>query len=175
MFLIFCMKLWNCKGRKATEPGFSKKFLVWRYSRKLLQISIGWLVGSLGLVGNAVFSETALRFFLIFCVKLWDCKGRKATEPGFSKKFLVWRYSRKLLQISIGWLVGSLVGWLVTQFFQKRLKWFFGFFAWSYEILKVEKSQSRIFEKNSWFGDFRKKVSKLAQNQTLWYFSQKRL
>ena len=127
------------------------------------------------LVGNAVFSETALRMFLIFCMKLWNCKGRKATEPGFSKKFLVWRYSRKLLQISIGWLVGSLVGWLVTQFFQKRLKWFFGFFAWSYEILKVEKSQSRIFEKNSWFGDFRKKVSKLAQNHTLWYFSQKRL
>ena len=41
--------------------------------------------------------------------------------------------------------------------------------------MKVEKSQSWISEKNSWFGDIREKVSKLAQNQTLWYFSQKRL
>ena len=35
-------------------------------------------------------------------------------------------------------------------------------------------SQGRIFEKNSWIGDIRENVSKLAQNQTLWYFSQKR-
>ena len=40
--------------------------------------------------------------------------------------------------------------------------------------IKVEKWQNRIFE-NSWFGDLREKVSKLAQNQTLWYFSKKRL
>ena len=30
--------------------------------------------------------------------------------------------------------------------------------------IKVEKSQSRIFEKNSSFEDIREKVSKLAQN-----------
>ena len=59
---------------------------------------IGWLVG--WLVGNAVFSETALRIFLIFCMKLGDYKGRKVTEPDFWKKFLIWRYSRKGLQIS---------------------------------------------------------------------------
>ena len=35
----------------------------------------------------------------------------------------------------------------------------------------VENSQSLIFEKNSGFGDIREKVSKLAQNQTLSYFS----
>ena len=35
------------------------------------------------LVGNAVFSETALRIFLIFCMKLGDYKGRKVTEPDF--------------------------------------------------------------------------------------------
>ena len=35
--------------------------------------------------------------------------------------------------------------------------------------IKVEKWQSRIFEKNSWFGNIHKKVFKLAQNQTLWY------
>ena len=70
---------------------------------------VGWLVGSL--IGNAVFSETALKIFLIFCLKLGDYKGRKVTEP--------------------------------------------------------------VFWKNSWFWDIREKVSKLAQNQTLWYFSQK--
>ena len=59
---------------------------------------VGWLVG--WLVGNAVFSETALRIFLIFCMKLGDYKGRKVTEPDFWKKFLIWRYSRKGLQIS---------------------------------------------------------------------------
>ena len=32
--------------------------------------------------------------------------------------------------------------------------------------MKVEKWRSRIFEKNSWFGDIHEKVSKLAQNQT---------
>ena len=68
----------------------------------VLLVIIGCLVG--WLVGNAVFSETALRIFLIFCIK-------------------------------------------------------------------VKKSQSRIFEKNSWFGDIRKKVSKLAQNQTLIFFT----
>ena len=63
---------------------------------------VGWLVGRLvgWLVGNAVFSETALRIFLIFCMKLGDYKGRKVTEPGFWKKFLIWRYSRKGFQIS---------------------------------------------------------------------------
>ena len=55
---------------------------------------VGWLVG------NAVFSETALRIFLIFCMKLSDYKCRKVIEPDFWKKFLIWRYSRKGLQIS---------------------------------------------------------------------------
>ena len=59
---------------------------------------VGWLVS--WLVGNAVFSETALKIFLIFCMKLGDYKGRKVTEPDFWKKFLIWRYSRKGLQIS---------------------------------------------------------------------------
>ena len=54
------------------------------------------------LVGNAVFSETTLRIFLIFCKKLGT--------------------------------------------------------------IKVEKWRSRIFEKTSWFGDIRGRVSKLAQN-----------
>ena len=40
---------------------------------------VGWLVG------NAVFSKTALSIFLIFCMKLGDYKGRRVTEPDFWK------------------------------------------------------------------------------------------
>ena len=35
-----------------------------------------------------------------FCMKLGDYKGRKVRELDFWKIFLIWRYSRKLLQIS---------------------------------------------------------------------------
>ena len=41
------------------------------------------VVGNNWLVGNTVFSETAVRIFLIFCLKLGDYKGRKVTEPDF--------------------------------------------------------------------------------------------
>ena len=80
-------------------------------SYKIGVVASNWLV--VWLVGNVVFSETALRIFLIF---LHEVRG----------------------------------------------------------LIKAEKSQSQIFEKNSWFGDIREKLSKLAQNQTLWCFSQKR-
>ena len=113
IFLIFCMKLGYYKGRKVTEPGSWKKSLIWRYLGKGLQISpksvlVGWLVG------NAVFSETAVGIFLIFCMKLGYYKGRKVTEPDFWKKSSIWRYSRKGHQISlksvmVGWLVGNAV------------------------------------------------------------------
>ena len=64
---------------------------------------VGWLVGSLvsWLVGNAGFSETTLRIFLIFCMKLRDYKDRKVTEPDFWKQLLIWNYSRKGFQISL--------------------------------------------------------------------------
>ena len=62
--------------------------------KSVLLVIIGWLVG------NAVFSETALKIFLIFCIKLGDYKVRKVTEPDFWKNFLIWRYSRNGLQIS---------------------------------------------------------------------------
>ena len=45
----------------------------------------------------------------------------------FEKKILIWRYSWKGLHINAGWLIG----WLITQFSQKRLKGLFWFFAWS--------------------------------------------
>ena len=118
-------KLGDYKGRKVTKLDFWKKFLIWRYSRKGLQISIGWLIGSL--VDDTVFSETALRIFLIFCMKLGDYKGRKVAEPDIWEKFLIWRYSRKGLQISIGWLVGWLVSNAVFSETALRVFWFF---AW---------------------------------------------
>ena len=69
-----------------------------RPTRSGLLVIIGWLVG--WLVSNGFFSETALTIFLIFCMKLGDYKGRIVTEPDFWKKFLIWRYSLKRLQIS---------------------------------------------------------------------------
>ena len=67
--------------------------------KSVLLLITGWLVG--WLVGNAVFSETGLRIFLIVCMKLGDDKGRNVTEPDFWKKILIWRiYSQKSLQIS---------------------------------------------------------------------------
>ena len=66
-------------------------------SYKSALLIIDWLFG--WEVGNAVFSEKALRIFLIFCMKLGDYKGRKVTEPNFWKN-LIWRYSQKGLQIS---------------------------------------------------------------------------
>ena len=62
--------------------------------------SIKLVVSNNWLAGNTVFSETAVRIFLIFCMKLGDCKGRKVTELDFLKKFMIWRYLRKGLQIS---------------------------------------------------------------------------
>ena len=67
-------------------------------SYKIGVVGSNWLVGCL--VGNAVFLKTALIIFLIFCLKLGDYKGRKVTEQDFWKKFLIWRYSPKRLQIS---------------------------------------------------------------------------
>ena len=59
-------------------------FLFWNVfgpaSARSYKISV---VGNNWLVGNAVFSETAARIFLIFWMKLGDYKGRKVTEPGF--------------------------------------------------------------------------------------------
>ena len=99
IFLILCMKLGDYKGRKVTQPDFWKKYWFGDICEKVSKLAlVGWLVG--WLVGNAVFSETALRIFLIFCMKLGDYKGRKVTELDFWKKFLIWRYSRKGLQVS---------------------------------------------------------------------------
>ena len=54
-------------------------------SYKISAVGNNWLVGWLAgwLVGNAVFSETGLRIFLIFCMKLEYYKGKKMIEPDF--------------------------------------------------------------------------------------------
>ena len=96
------MKFRDYKGGKVTEPDFWKN--AWfgdireKVSKLVQNETLSYLVG--WLVGNAVFSETALRIFLIFWMNLGDYKSRKVTEPDFWKKFLIWRYSRKGLQIS---------------------------------------------------------------------------
>ena len=74
-------------------------------------------VGNNWLVGNAVFSKTALRIFQIFCIKLGDYKGRKVTA----------RFLKKILDLEIFAKTSPnypkirhfniwLVGWLLTQF-----------------------------------------------------------
>ena len=47
----------------------------------MLLVIIGRLVGRL--LGNVVFSDMAVKTFLIFCMKLRDYKGRKVGEPDF--------------------------------------------------------------------------------------------
>ena len=77
---------------------------------------VGWLIG------NAVFSETTLRIVLIFCMKLGDY--RKVTQAVLWKKFLIWRYSWKGLQISTR--SGTLMFFsktVLTVFLVFGLKW----------------------------------------------------
>ena len=59
-------------------------FFFWKNSVRSYKIGV---VGNNWLVSNAIFSETALRTFLIFCMKLQDYKRRKVTA-GFLKKIL---------------------------------------------------------------------------------------
>ena len=49
-----------------------------------------WLVG--WLVGNAVFSETAITVFLVFGLKLVLNMTFNLNETYFSEKFAIWRY-----------------------------------------------------------------------------------
>ena len=78
-------------------------------SYKIDVVSNNWLVG------NAVFSETALRIFLIFCIQLGDYKGRKVAEPVFEKNSWfgdIRENDSKLAQNQTLWY---LVGWLVDN------------------------------------------------------------
>ena len=118
-------------------------------SYKIGVVSNNWLVG--WLVGNAVFSETALRIFLIFCMTLEYYKGTKVTVPNFWKKILdleIFAKSRsKLAQNQTLWYLS-----------QKRLKRFFWFWPEIWPSIWIKP----IFEKNLQFGDIwprnRKKI-----------------
>ena len=81
----FCIKLGDYKSRKVTEQDFRKKFLIWRYSRKSLQIS----PKSDTLI---FFSKTALTIFLVFGLKLVLNMTFNLNETYFSEKFAIWRY-----------------------------------------------------------------------------------
>ena len=100
---------------------------------------VGWLVGS------AVFSETAQRIFLIFCMNLGDYKGRKVTELDFWKKILIWRYSQKGLQISPK--SNTLI------FFSKTALTFFLVFGLNLVQIWPSIWMKPIFQKNVQFGD----------------------
>ena len=63
IFLIFCSKLGDYKGRKVTEPDFWKKLLIWRYLQKCLQFSPKSDT-------FIFFSQTALTIFLVFGLRL---------------------------------------------------------------------------------------------------------
>ena len=84
-FLIFFMKLGDYKGKKVTEPNFWKKFLIWRYSRKGLQIS----PKSDTLI---FFSKTATTIFLVFGLNLVLNVTFNLHETHFSEKFAIVRY-----------------------------------------------------------------------------------
>ena len=76
--------LWSTAISTAIEEKINRQIFFGPASARSYKIRVvgkGWLVG--WLVGKAVFSETALGIFLIFCMKLVDYKGRKVTEPDF--------------------------------------------------------------------------------------------
>ena len=74
------MKLEDYKGRKVIEPEFWKKFLIWRYSQKGLQISpkSDTLIYDLPFLGNTpyilVFDEPPRPPKLDFLVNTHDIK-----------------------------------------------------------------------------------------------------
>ena len=79
------MKLGDCTCRKATEPDFWQKFLIWGYSQKGLQI---------GSKSDTLifFSKTALTIYSVFGLKVVLNMTFNLNETYFSEKFTVWRY-----------------------------------------------------------------------------------
>ena len=131
-YKVFCLVILQIKRYLKT---WKSVFLLDRHQQGpirpvLLVITglVGWLVGYLviwlvgWLVGNAVFSETCSKEFSDFLHKVRSYKGRKVTEPDFWKKFLIWRYWQKSLQISPK---------SDTLIFFSKTALFFWFLAWS--------------------------------------------
>ena len=70
---------------KVTEPDFWKKFLIWRYLRKRLQISPKSDI-------LIFFSRTAATIFLVFGLKLVLNMIVNLNETYFPEKLAIWRY-----------------------------------------------------------------------------------
>ena len=121
----------------------------WGPIRSVLLVITGWLVG------NAAFSETALRIFLIFCMKLGDYEGRKVPDPDFWKKILIWRYSQKGRQISPR--SDTLI------FFSKTAVQFFWFLAFNF-------NEAYFSEKCAIWRYLPLKSSKNCPNWSFWLF-----
>ena len=68
-----------------TEPILWKKFLIWRYSRKRLQIGPKSVI-------LIFFSKTALTIFLVFGLKLVLNMNFNLNDTCFSEKFAIWGY-----------------------------------------------------------------------------------
>ena len=85
IFLIFCRKLGDYKGRKDTEPDFWEKFLIWRYSLKSFQISPKSDT-------SIFFSKTALTIFVVFGVTLSLNMTFNLNETYFSENLAISRY-----------------------------------------------------------------------------------
>ena len=81
-----------------TEPDFWKQFLIWRYLRKVLQISPKSDT-------LTFFSKTALTIFLVFGLKLVLNMTFNLNEIYFSEKLAVWTYliskPSKIAQIEV--------------------------------------------------------------------------
>ena len=82
-------------------------FLDWHQPgpiRSMLLVTFGWLVG------NAVFSETAVRIFLIFLHEVRGLQRQKSDRTGFLKKIfdleIFAKRSSNQPKISNNWLVG---------------------------------------------------------------------
>ena len=84
IFLIFCMKLGDSKGRKVTEPHFWKNFLVWIYSRKRLQISPK--------SHTDIFLKNGSDNFFGFWPKFSTKYDLQFEWNLFFKKFAIWSY-----------------------------------------------------------------------------------
>ena len=157
------MQYQQCKLRKAFTifgPASARSY-------KIGVVRNNCLVGQL--VGNIVFSETALRIFLIFCMKLGDYKGRKVTELDFRKKFLIWRYSRKCLQISPK---SDTVFAKIRYFPQKRLKRFFLVFGLSLVLnMTLNLNETYFSEKIAIWRYLTSISSKNCPNRGFWPFT----
>ena len=131
----------------------------------MIGLLVGWLVGWLGgwVFGNAIFSEKALRIFLIFFKTLGDFKGRKVTKPDYWKKFLIWRYSRKSLQISPK--SDTLI------FFSKTALTIFLVFGLKLLLNMTFNLKETYFQKNLQFGDiWPRNRQKIAQIEVFGHF-----